>query len=40
MKTGSMRIDPNAVCELDTHTETSKFSHSDFFGVIEPYEMR
>jgi hypothetical protein len=32
MNTGSMRIDPKAMCELETQTGTSRFSHCSFFG--------
>ena len=35
-KTGSMRIEPYAMCVALKHTGTSRFSHSDFFGVIAP----
>jgi hypothetical protein len=37
MNTGSMRIDPYAMCELDTQTGTRRFVVSPFFGTIEPY---
>ena len=36
MNTGSIRIDPNAMCELDTHTGTTRFSHCSRFGSSDP----
>ena len=35
IKTGSIRIDPNAMCELATQTGTRRFPHSDAFGTID-----
>ena len=32
MKTGSMRIEPKAMCEADRQTGTSRLSHSPAFG--------
>ena len=37
MNTGSMRMLPNAMCELDTHTGTSRLSAWPCFGTIDPY---
>jgi hypothetical protein len=34
MNTGSIRIDPYAMCELLRHTGTSRFSASPAFGTI------
>ena len=39
IKTGSIRIDPYAMCELDKQTGTSKFAAWPFFGTSEPYEI-
>ncbi len=36
MNTGSMRIEPKAMCELETQTGTSRFWHWSAFGWIEP----
>ena len=36
MKTGSMRIEPKAMCVQDTETGTRRFSHSLFFGTKDP----
>ena len=35
-KTGSMRMDPNAMWEAETHTGTSRFAHSPRLGTIAP----
>ena len=36
MKTGSIMIEPNAMCELEIATVTIRFAHSSFFGKIYP----
>ena len=36
MKTGSMRMEPNAMCELETHTGTRRLSHCPAFGTSAP----
>ena len=39
MNTGSMRIDPYAICVADRQIGTSRFSHWAAFGTIERYEI-
>ncbi len=34
MNTGSIRIDPYAMCEADRHTGTSRFAHCASVGTI------
>ena len=36
MNTGSMRIEPKAMCELETQTGTSRLSAWPRFGTSEP----
>ena len=36
MKTGSMRMEPNAMCDALRQTGTSKLTHSVAFGVSAP----
>ena len=38
MNTGSIRIDPYAICVDARHTGTSRFVHSLSFGVIDRYD--
>ena len=39
INTGSILIEPKAIWEEETQTGTNKFEHSDFGGIIEPYDI-
>src|SRR5262249_24508875 len=39
MNTGSIRIEPYAICEAERHTGTNRLVHSLFFGTMLRYAM-
>ena len=34
--TGSIRMEPKAMCEAERHTGTKRFAHSPFLGTMAP----